>query len=77
MFSPSKIQGMVWVEAVATSKLLGCSDSPHQRKFCTEGLLGLICYGYAREISIIIIHEETCYLHSVGIENVDDIIIKA
>ena len=30
---------MVWVEPVATSKLLGCSHSPHQREFCTEGLL--------------------------------------
>ena len=30
---------MVWVEPVATSKLLGCPHSPHQRGFCTEGLL--------------------------------------
>ena len=33
---------MVWVELVATSKLLGCPHSPYQREFCTEGW-------YARE----------------------------
>ena len=32
--------GMLWVESVATSKLLESPYSPHQRKFCTEGLLG-------------------------------------
>ena len=31
---------MVWVEPVATTKLLGYPHYPHQREFCTEGLLG-------------------------------------
>ena len=30
----------MWVEPVATTKLLGYPHSPHQREFCTEGLLG-------------------------------------
>ena len=28
------------MEPVATTKLLGYPHSPHQREFCTEGLLG-------------------------------------
>ena len=34
VFSPSIIQGMVWMEPVATTKLLGCLHSPHQKEFC-------------------------------------------
>ena len=30
----------MWVEPVATTKLLGYPHSPHQREFCTEGLFG-------------------------------------
>ena len=30
----------MWVEPVATTKLLGYLHSPHQREFYTEGLLG-------------------------------------
>ena len=30
----------MWVEPVATTKLLGYPHSPLQREFCTEGLLG-------------------------------------
>ena len=43
-------EGMVWVETVATTKLLGYPHSPDQREFCTEGLLGMsYVHVYARE----------------------------
>ena len=32
--------GVVWVEPVPTSKLMDVSLFAHQRKLCTEGLLG-------------------------------------
>ena len=41
---------MVWVEPIATTKLLGYPHSPHQRQFCTEDFLGWHCLKYAREI---------------------------
>ena len=37
------LEGIVWAEPVATSKLLDSSHSPHQRKFCTEGGPKCLC----------------------------------
>ena len=38
----------MWVEPVATTKLLGCLHSPHKREFCTESLFGRHALGMLR-----------------------------
>ena len=42
----------MWVEPVATSKLLGCPHSPHQREFCTEGLYYIISVHTEKKIML-------------------------